>query len=297
MDYIKRDMEMNFGKLYYLTVPIGNLDDITINVLNALKKGLYFYVEDTRSFKKLLNLYGISIEGKNIKSYHDQSRVSVADEINQLLLEGVSIYYCSEAGSPVISDPGVGLIKSIESLNKDVQVISYGGVCSLISALEVSKVTFSKFMFHGFFPRDNKGRTSILKQVNGISKTHLFFESPHRVHKAISFIFESGLPPDELYICRELTKKFQEVIKVTSIDYIDKIGEVKAKGEFVIILNYFDSKSATEHISEDVVILAKEILEGNSKPRAIAKLIAKIVKQPVKDVYLTLEKNLKNLDN
>jgi 16S rRNA (cytidine1402-2'-O)-methyltransferase len=281
---------MELGEFCYLTLPIGNLNDISINVLEALKSGDLFFVEDTRSFKNLLGLYGISLSGKVIKSFHDQSSEKTSEEIYSFIKNGRSIYYCSEAGSPVISDPGVSLIKSLEAFNDKIQVKSHGGVCSIITALEVSKVPFSKFMFHGFFPRDNNSRKKVLDLSRKISKTHVFFESPHRVHKSLKVILECNSRPDELFICRELTKKFQEVIKINKSDDLSKLDEVKEKGEFVLILNYHNNAGDLDR-NEDLVALAEQIISGNTKPRTLAKLLSKITNRSAKEIYLALEKN------
>ena len=284
---------MNEGKVYYLTLPIGNLKDISFNVLDSLREGTYFYVEDTRTFKSVLRLYEIDYSKKIIKSFHDQSLQSSISDIPSLIKSGHNVYYCSEAGSPVVSDPGVSFLKILDKIECDVEVISYGGVCSIISALEVSKVSFSKFMFHGFFPRDKASKFKALELAKGVSKTHVFFESPHRVHKTLNFLLTSeSLCPDEIYVCRELTKKFQEVIKLKVGDNPSKAESIKAKGEFVLVLNYLGSEELFG-LDKSIINTAEEILNGNSKPKMIAKLLAKITNRPVKDVYVSLEKNLK----
>ena len=99
--------------------------------------------------------------------------------------------------------------------------------------------------------------------------------------------------PDELFVCRELTKKFQEVIRITKDNYLEKIERIKAKGEFVFVLNYLGSNDHVNNYSEEIHELADQIVNGNCKPRVLAKLLGKLTGRPVKDVYLSLEKNLK----
>jgi len=282
---------MNLGKLYYLTLPIGNLKDITLNVLEMLKAGKYFYVEDTRSFKNLLNLYEIDLSGKVIKSFHDQSGDGSGKEIPELLKKGINVFYCSEAGSPVISDPGVGLVKRILKSFPELEIVSLGGVTSVVTALEVSGVSFSKFTFHGFFPRDLNSRQNILNEMKVHSKTHVFFESPHRVYKALEFVLgNKDSCPDEIFVCRELTKKFQQVIRMNKTDGMDQLCELKAKGEFVLIFNYLN-QSETLYANQDIVELANKIIETGAKPKEIAKLLAKITQGSSKDIYQAIKKN------
>ena len=138
--------------LILLTTPIGDPKDITMNVLEHLRGGKNFAVEDTRTFKSLLKHFAIDFKEKLIFSFHDQSNSRDLNKAIKILESGENLYFVSEAGSPVIADPAFPLI--IESKKLNHQIKSFSGVCSIIKALEVSSIPPCPFSFHGFFPRE-----------------------------------------------------------------------------------------------------------------------------------------------
>ena len=161
------------ASLILLTVPIGDSGDITLNVLESLRNGRYFAVEDTRSFSNLLKTYEIDKANKVIFSFHDHSNESSLKGAIQVLSNGDDLYVASEAGSPIVSDPAFPLVK--EAKKHNYQVKSFSGISSIIKALEISTVNPCPFSFHGFFPRENKKRISLLRHLASLGGAHIFF--------------------------------------------------------------------------------------------------------------------------
>ena len=161
------------GKIVLVTTPIGNLNDITLRALEILKTGVYFFAEDTRSFKSLLNHYEVSLENKQIDSFHDQSAQSKIDKIINLANES-NVYIVSEAGSPYLSDPAYPIVK--EAIRRGVGIETTGGINSAFYALELSGFPVNPFTFHGFISRDSGARKMAFKNIFQGIGTHIFFE-------------------------------------------------------------------------------------------------------------------------
>ena len=288
----------SFGKIIFLTTPIGNLGDITLNVLNILKEPGNFAVEDSRSFKKLLGLLECELSGKNIYSFHDQSDKRAIETFVSILKKGEDVFICSEAGSPCISDPGVGFLKAVQSELPMIEVYSHGGISSVHSALENSGVIFNRYCYWGFTPRPNTEKLDLLQKMSSIGGVHILFESPHRLRETLALIKESGgaYAPDEIYVCRELTKRYQEVIKLSKCSMFSEMNRITIKGEFVLVFNYF-SKGSNFKLANgaDLSSLIKKIMSDEVSIKDISKLIATSAGVKSKSVYNHLSKKLTKL--
>lgn len=279
------------GSLIFLTTPIGNLKDITLNVLEKLKEGSIFYVEDTRSFKNLLTHYGISFQTKFIDSFHEQSPSNKVKKIINYLKNGEDVYYCSEAGSPCVSDPGVALLSGISKEVEGLKLISYSGVSAINSALESSGVMFDTYSFLGFFPREKGKLINILERCKSFGGVHVFFESPKRVIKTLEWVLSVlDVAPEEIYVCRELTKKFQTIVKLNKSDSYKNIADIVEKGEFVLIFKYEGQKSFTNNWKE-IEKCAQSIVSGDVRTKSLSKLLGLITGENSKSIYSKLEKN------
>ena len=224
-------MENNLGKLYIVATPIRNLGDITLRALETLKNVDFVLCEDTRVTQKILNHYEIST--KTI-SYHQHSDEKKVSEIKSLLEEGKKLALVSDAGTPGISDPGNKLIFEILENNSEIEIIPIPGVSAVVTALSISGFPTDKFVFLGF-PPQKKGRQIYFKNLQNIEHTTAFYESNHRILKAVSSIQEFLTPETKICICRELTKKFETIYRGT----VGGLGDmqVKDKGEFVVVIN------------------------------------------------------------
>ena len=221
------------GKLYICPTPIGNLEDITYRTLRVLNEVDLIAAEDTRHSIKLLNHFEIS---KPLTSYFEHNKDSKGMYLINKLLEGENIALISDAGMPGISDPGEDLIKLAIEHNIDIEVLP--GATAFVVALVGSGMNTHKFAFEGFLDRDKKLRRSRLEEVKEEERTMIFYESPHRLKDTLKDMLKI-LGNREISVNRELTKKYQEVIREDIETVIEIFNEKETKGEFVLIVDGF----------------------------------------------------------
>ena len=223
--------------LYIVATPIGNLEDITLRALEALKNVDSILCEDTRHTAILLNRYNIK---KPLISYHQHSRLGKFDLIAEKLTGGENLALVSDAGTPGIADPGNELIaRLIKRLGSNLQIIPIPGPVTIATALSISGFDCSKFLFLGFLPK-KKGRQTLLKKISGKDFEDfvlVIYESPHRIIKTLTELGVVLGSEREAVVCRELTKKFEE-IKRGNLNELVKYFSIKQfKGEFVIVID------------------------------------------------------------
>lgn len=218
------------GNLYIVSTPIGNLGDITLRALETLKTADLILCEDTRVTRKLLNHFEISAK---TKSYHHHSADHVYREILDELNQGKHIALVTDAGTPGISDPGNMLVSYLCAHAPELLIIPVPGPSALTAALSISGFPTDKFLFLGF-PPHKKGRGPYFKQIEQSGYTTAFFESSHRINKTLHELAAVLPPQTQICICREITKKFEQVYRGT-IEEILKTS-IKEKGEFVVLV-------------------------------------------------------------
>jgi len=217
---------VNFkGIIYIIATPIGNLSDITLRALEILKKVDLILAEDTRKTKILLEKYHIK---KPLISYHQHSRINKINYIISQLKSGKNIALVSEAGTPGVNDPGNQLVEQITK-EKDIQIVPIPGPCAAITALSISGFPSDHFTFLGFLPK-KKGRKTLF--LNFPKGTIVFYENPYRIIKTLKELHEI-IDDKEIVICREMTKKFEEIYRGTISEVMPKI---KPKGEFTVVI-------------------------------------------------------------
>lgn len=267
------------GKIILLNTPIGNLGDLTPRVLEALRSGTLFAAEDTRVFKELLNLLGISVTGKKILSLHDQSESVQVSKLIELAKSEV-LYVASEAGSPIVSDPAYPLVAQAQK--EGIQIDSYSGVSSPIMALELSGLPPIPFHFHGFLPRESGKRKKVFQDAD--YGTHIYFEAPTRISETMTEL--SVLKPHcEVALLRELSKKFQEVKRFKALEWPLIKEQLTIKGEFVLVFHNSEQSGGSSGELRD---LALEILASGANPKQLAKLLGQILDRPTKEIYSEL---------
>ncbi|MDZ4710077.1 MAG: 16S rRNA (cytidine(1402)-2'-O)-methyltransferase [Saprospiraceae bacterium] len=218
--------------LYLVPTPIGHLEDMTYRAVAILKEVDYILSEDTRTTQFLLHHYQIS---KEVRSFHDHNEHGKLPSVLTDLQQGRTIALVSEAGMPGISDPGFLLVRACRQANLAMTVLP--GPCALINALVSSGIPTEPFHFEGFLPH-KKGRQTRLKYLGGLAATFILYESPHRFLKCLDELITICGPDRHSAVCRELTKKFEEVRPGTLLDqknYYEKEGIVK--GEFVLVVS------------------------------------------------------------
>jgi len=218
------------GVLYLVSTPIGNLEDITLRALKVLKEVDLVAAEDTRHTGILLKHYDLH---KSIISYHDFNKERKAPFLIEQLKAGKSVAVTSDAGTPGISDPGYLLVQ--QAIRESIRVVPIPGASAFLSALVVSGLPTDKFVFEGFLSPKQGKRRKRLEALQGEQRTIILYESPHRFAKTLDDISEV-LGQRKMVIARELTKKFEEIIRGTPEEIKQSLGERKIKGELVVLI-------------------------------------------------------------
>ncbi len=274
-------MENKRGKLYVCATPIGNLEDITIRVLNTLKEVDLVAAEDTRHTLKLLNHYEIN---KPLTSYHEHNKDKKGTELIDKLVQGQNIALVSDAGMPGISDPGEDIIKLC--IENEVEVEVLPGASAIITALVASGMSTEKFSFEGFLDRNKKKRRERLKKIKGDDRTLIFYESPHRLIDTLKDMQEV-LRDREMAVARELTKKYEEIARGNISDMISHFKAKSPRGEFVLIVEGGSEEDKDDEKFEELSIEEHILLyidKGFSKKEAVKK-VAKERNIPKREVY------------
>lgn len=217
------------GTLYIIATPIGNLEDVSLRALRILKSVDLIAAEDTRTTSHLLQRYEIR---KPLVSYHSYNERRRVPELMAKLRSGTSIALVSDAGTPGISDPAYRIIR--EALDEGIPVQSIPGPAAFLPALILSGFSPAPFVFEGFLPA-KKGRTTMLEQLHREGRTFILYESPHRILRTLADL-EKFFGDREVILARELTKKFEEVIRGTIPHVRNVVSLHPIRGEFVIVV-------------------------------------------------------------
>ena len=221
-------------KFYVVATPIGNLEDITYRAVRVLSEVDLILCEDTRVTINLLNKYGIN---KPTMSYHSQSKLSKIDKILELINEGKTLALVSDAGTPTISDPGSVLVSKIREEYPDMEIIAIPGASALVSALSVSGLPSSEFVFLGFLPH-KKGRETLFKEISEMKRTVVFYESPHRIMKTLDSL-KKYVGDRKVVIAREISKIYEQIVSgsSTEVEQYFLNNQDKVRGEFVVLIS------------------------------------------------------------
>lgn len=219
------------GTLYLVATPIGNRQDITLRAIEILKQVDFVACEDTRHTGLLLHALEIH---KPLISYHEHNEARRTEEFLQKLQQGSHIALVSDAGTPLISDPGYRLVKACYTAG--IAVTALPGPCAVINALVLSGCPPTPFYFAGFLPPKTHGRIKLLELLKVISATLIFYESPHRILKSLED-FAKIFPEREVVVLREMTKMFEERKVGKPAELLDLLKDKKPKGEWVIVVN------------------------------------------------------------
>ena len=264
-----RSEEPESGVLYLVGTPIGNLSDISSRALNILKKVSVIACEDTRQTKKLTNRFDIS---NKLISFNKHNSLTRIPKIINLLKEGKSIALVSDAGMPSICDPGEDLVKNAKIHN--LETICIPGPSAALTALISSGFPASKFIFEGFLPKKKSEREKIIFEISKNEKTTILFESPHRFKKLLIELREYCGGEREVFVSRELTKKFEEQITNRIDKLINLFQEREILGEITIVirgLNENDQEINKSHLKKEL----KELINAGLSLSAASKYLAK----------------------
>ena len=230
--------------LYLVATPLGSARDITLRALDVLHSCDAIVAEDTRSMRKLLNIHNISIKGRPLFSYNDFNGDRVRPKILSLLSSNKAVAYASDAGMPLIADPGYQLSK--QAAERGFYVTSVPGASACLTALSLSGLPTDRFFFEGFLPVSKEKRREKLKELAQIPSTLIFYESPKRLTKVFNDLIAIMGENRRAVIARELTKKFEQIISGTLGELYALIQKENLKGELVVLLDRPLSTSLTD---------------------------------------------------
>lgn len=259
------------GTLYIVATPIGNLEDFTKRAQNILSSVDYIAAEDTRHSKKLLNHFGIE---NRLFSLHDHNEKDKAEYIATLLENGESIALVSDAGTPLISDPGYHVVSYLRE--QGFNVVPIPGASALIAALCASGLPTDKFFFQGFLPAKTNSRKEVMQTWKQQLGTVVFYESTHRIYDSITDIREIFEEDVELVLAREITKTFETFLKGKPCEILAKFDADanQMRGEFVVMLDYRPKENSSQDTLEEERIL--RILLEDLPVKQAAQIASKI---------------------
>lgn len=276
---------MNKGVLYIVATPIGNLSDITARAIDTLKSVDIIACEDTRTSAKLLNYFNINTP---TIAYHEHNADSQTERLIDKLLGGQSLALISDAGTPLVSDPGFRLVKAAHE--HGITVVPIVGACAMIGALSAAGLASDKFSFIGFLPAKSHGRQKTLEAWQNRTETLIFYEAPHRIIDSLADMVAVFGPHREATLCRELTKTFETIKKLPLGELLEfvKNDANQQKGEIVLVVaGADDTEQEVQDYDTWLLRIAQEL-----PPKKAAAVVADVLglkKSAVYDRLLALQ--------
>ncbi|MDO5619936.1 MAG: 16S rRNA (cytidine(1402)-2'-O)-methyltransferase [Paracoccus sp. (in: a-proteobacteria)] len=273
--------------LYLVSTPIGAARDITLRALDVLNSADLLAAEDTRVLRHLMDIHGVPLRGRRIVAYHDHNADRQRPAILSALAEGLSVAYASDAGTPLVADPGYRLGRDATGAGHRVHAVP--GASAALAALTVSALPSDRFLFAGFPPTAKGARRDWLSRWAGVDATIILFESPRRVKETLGILCESE-PDRVMVICRELTKKFEQVMHGTVTELVQMIPDEGLRGEIVLVLD----RPAPVIAGDDDIQAALLARLDRMSVKDAAREVAEELNMPRRDVYqiaLSIERN------
>lgn len=273
--------------LYLVATPIGNARDITLRALDILAAADVIAAEDTRTARKLLDIHGVAVGGRPLIPYHDHSGPDGRAGIVKLLGQGKSVAYVSEAGTPLIADPGYALAREAAAAGH--LVTTAPGASAVPVALSLSGLPTDRYLFAGFAPSSSGARKTWLSDLVRVPATVVLFESPKRIRELLGDLCEIAGETRQAAVCRELTKKFEETLRGTLGELRDAVAERTLKGEIVVVLD-----RGRDEVAEKTMEAALRRAMSEMSLKDAAATVAEAYGLPRRKVYqaaLELEKD------
>lgn len=265
--------------LYFISTPIGNARDITLRALDLLQAGDVIAAEDTRSLRHLMEIHGVALNGRPLIAYHDHNGASQRPRLLAALADGRSVVYASEAGTPLVADPGFRL--GLEARQAGFAVTAAPGASAVLAALTISGLASDRFTFAGFGPHTRAARRKWLTELRDIPSTMVFFESPKRVGEMLKDLCEIFGSDRNAALCRELTKRFEEVRSGSLAELAEEYSQKGPRGEVVLVV----SRPGPRVVGDDDIVAAlSERLAQMSRKDAAAS-VAQDFGLPRRKVY------------
>lgn len=265
--------------LHLVSTPIGAARDITLRALDVLASADVLAAEDTRTLRHLMEIHGISLGDRPLVPCHDHNEAQATPRLLRAMAEGKSVAYASEAGTPMVSDPGFQLARA--AIAEGLAVVAAPGPSAAICALTVAGLPSDRFFFAGFAPNAKSARLSFLKDLAKVDATLILYESPKRINQMLEDLCEVMGEGRYAAICRELTKRFEEVTRGTLRELVDAYAGRDVKGEIVVLVDRAGETAADAATVE--AALDRALAEMTVKDAAAA--VAEAFDLPRRDVY------------
>jgi 16S rRNA (cytidine1402-2'-O)-methyltransferase len=231
----QRDEQLSAG-IYLVATPIGSARDITLRALDVLAGAAVIAAEDTRTARKLMEIHGIALAGRRLVAFHDHSTGAVAARLVAEARDGRAVAYVSEAGTPLVSDPGYELVR--EAIAAGVAVTAVPGASAVLAALTVAGLPTDRFLFAGFLPAQGAARATAIAELRSVAATLVLYESPRRVGVLLADLAAGLGATRPAVVARELTKRFEEVRRGTLGVLAAEYATLEPKGEVVVLVGH-----------------------------------------------------------
>jgi len=268
-----RDQSLDSG-LYFVATPIGSARDITLRALDVLRDADVLAAEDTRNTRHLMDIHGIALNGRPLIAYHDHNGPRQRPRLIEMMRAGQALAYVSDAGTPLIADPGYALAR--DALAAGIKIHTVPGASAVLSALTLAGLPTDRFFFAGFLPVKSVARRKALKDMEKIPGTLVFYESPKRIHKMLADLVQELGGDRESAICREITKKFEEVRRGSLATLVSEYENVSPRGEFVVVVGPAPKRAIPDDALDDMLIAARKA-NGLSLRDAVDSVAADLV--------------------
>lgn len=265
--------------LHFVATPIGAARDITLRALDILAGADVLAAEDTRTLRHLMELHGVALNGRLVLAYHDHNGDQMRPRLIEALKAGKSVAYASEAGTPLVADPGYQLARA--AIEAGLTVLAAPGPSALLCALSVSGLPTDRFFFAGFLPPKSAARKTVLRDLAQVPGSLIFYESPRRLEATLGDMIQSFGAGRQAAICRELTKRFEEVIRGTLAELADSVAGRDIKGEVVLVVDRALPVIADAQSVEDAL---RQALKTQSSKDA-ATQVAEAFGLPRREIY------------
>ena len=265
--------------LHLLATPIGAARDITLRALDLLAGADVLAAEDTRSLRHLMDIHGIALNGRPLLAYHDHNGEAMRPRLLRALKEGRSVAYAPEAGTPLIADPGFRLVRA--AIAEGLAVLAAPGPSAVLAALTVSGLPSDRFLFAGFPPTGAGERARFLAELGQVPATLILYESPKRINRLLTEMAEAFGNERLAAVCRELTKRFEDVSRGTLGELAEAFAGRAVKGEIVVLVD----RPGDRVVDAASIEAALRDALGHGSVRDAAAEVAAALNLPRKDVY------------
>lgn len=265
--------------LHLLATPIGAARDITLRALDVLAGADVLAAEDTRTLRHLMEIHGIALNGRPLIAYHDHNGQVVRPRLLRALKEGRSVAYAPEAGTPLIADPGFQLARA--AIAEGLAVLAAPGPSAVLAALTVSGLPSDRFLFAGFPPTGAGDRARFLAELGQVPATLILYESPKRINRLLTEMAETFGKERAAAVCRELTKRFEDVSRGTLGELAEAFAGRTVKGEIVVLVD----RPGDRVVDAESIRAALRDALGHGSVKDAAARVAAALNLPRRDVY------------